>query len=386
MSREEMSRREFFDKCARAGALGLVPGGLAGRVLDSVGAGTREVGNVSNEPATHWVPLAGGVVKCKLCPRGCEISHGERGFCGVRENRDGKFITRVYGKPAQVRDDAMEKGPFFHYLPATSTLALGTAGCNLDCGYCQSWEFAQARPELTDNKNLPPDSLVGQVKDSGLKSITFTYSEPIVCIEYLLDTVELAHKNGIRVLVKTGAYACEGSAREICAAVDAINIDFKAYSPEVYKKITTAEMEPMLQFIKIAAESDTWLELTTLVVPGYNDSDDMTKRMCQWIIANCGANTPLHLSRFFPKYKFRHIDPTPAETLRRLRKTAINTGMKYVYLGNMGGDPAESTYCPKCWAKVISRVGYRVANQALDLKTSRCTKCGYYIPGVWTYT
>jgi pyruvate formate lyase activating enzyme len=386
MSKREMSRRDFLDLCARAGVLGLVPGAVGGQVLDGLGVATRTVGDVSTEPARYWVPLDKNVAKCKLCPRGCEIGHGERGFCGVRENRNGKYFTKVYGKPAQVRDDAMEKGPFFHYLPATRTLALGTAGCNLDCGYCQSWEFAQARPELTDNKNLPPESLVKQVKAAGGKSITFTYSEPLIAIEYVLDTAKLAHEQGIRVLVKTAGYTCENVMQDLCAATDAINIDLKAYSHDVYRRITTAEMDPMLQSIKIAAASDVWLELTNLVVPGYNDTNDMVKRMCQWIIANCGANTPLHLSRFFPKYKFRHIDPTPAETLRRLRKLAYDTGMKYVYLGNMGGDPAESTYCPKCWAKVIERVGYRVSNKALDLRTSTCTKCGYKIPGIWTYS
>ena len=363
-----------------------MPGALSGQLVDGLGTAVQAVGNVSNEPARYWVDVGGGVAKCKLCPRGCEISHGERGFCGVRENRNGKYYTKVYGKPAQVLNDAIEKGPFFHYLPATRTLGLGTAGCNLDCGYCQSWEFAQARPELTDNKNLPPASLVEQVKDQGLKSIIFTYSEPLVAIEYVLDTAKLAHEKGIRVLVKTGAYACSNVMEDLCAAIDGINIDFKAYSHEVYRKITTAEMDPMLESIKIAAASDAWLELTTLVVPGYNDTEDMTRRMCEWIISNCGANTPLHLSRFFPKYKFRHIDPTPGDTLRQLRKVAYNTGMKYAYLGNMGGDPAESTYCPKCWAKVIERVGYRVSNKALDLSTGKCTKCGYKIPGVWVYS
>ena len=386
MPEQGMDRREFFSLCARAGALGLMPGALQGQVLDGVGSAVQRVGDVSNEPARYWVPLGGGVTKCKLCPRGCEISHGERGFCGVRENRDGRFITKVYGKPAQVMDDAMEKGPFHHYLPATRTLGIGTAGCNLDCGYCQSWEFAQARPELTDNKNLPPQSLVNQVKAAGGKSITFTYSEPIVAIEYVLDTAKYAHQNGIRVLVKTGGYTCSNVMQDLCGAVDAINIDFKAYSHEVYRNITTAEMDPMLESIKIAAASDVWLELTSLIVPGYNDTHDMVSRMCQWIIANCGATTPLHLSRFFPQYKFRHIDPTPADTLRQLRKVAYNTGMKFVYLGNMGGDPAESTYCPACWAKVIERVGYRVTNKALDLTTGKCTCCGYKIPGVWTYS
>ncbi|MGC9318985.1 MAG: hypothetical protein ACP5KN_13210, partial [Armatimonadota bacterium] len=172
--------------------------------------------------------------------------------------------------------------------------------------------------------------------------------------------------------------------RDLCAAVDAVNVDLKAFDEGVYRQITGADLQPSLDTIRLVASTGVWLELTNLVVPGYNDSDAMVSRMAAWIVENCGATTPLHMSRFFPKYRFRSIDPTPKETLLRLRKVAFNAGLKYVYLGNMGGDPAESTYCPKCWLKVIERVGFRVSNKGLDLETSRCTKCGYKIPGVWT--
>jgi pyruvate formate lyase activating enzyme len=185
------------------------------------------------------------------------------------------------------------------------------------------------------------------------------------------------------VLIKTAGYGNPEIIGDICDAVDAVNVDFKAYDADVYRKITTVEMQPMLDTIRQVARSDVWLELTNLVVPGYNDSDEMVVGMARWIIDNCGASTPLHMSRFFPKYRFRAISPTPRETLLRLRKVAFNTGLKYVYLGNMGGDPAESTYCPKCWLKVIERVGFRVTNKGLDLDTGKCTKCGYRIPGVW---
>jgi len=383
MADNGMDRRRFLDFCARAGALAVVPGIAGGRMIDALGAATRTVGSVSSYPAKYWESLDGGTVRCKLCPRACETKLGARGTCGVRENSGGKLVSKVYGRPAMVRDDAIEKAPLFHYLPATRTLSLGTAGCNLDCGYCQNWEFARALPEDTDNKNLPPDSLVSQVKQAGGKSILFTYSEGVVSIEYLLETARLAKQAGLHTLLKTAGYVCPEPLADILAAVDAINIDLKAYSHEVYRTMTTAELDPVLDTIKAAAASNVWLEIANLVVPGYNDNDAMVRRMAEWIIANCGANTPLHMSRFFPQYRFRHIEPTPKDTLLRLRKVAYNAGMKYVYLGNMGGDPAESTYCPKCWMKVIERVGYRVSNKGLDLNTSTCVKCGYKIPGIW---
>ncbi len=379
-----MQRREFIGTCARAGALAALPAMGGGVLLDALTSVPLAVGDVSNHPASYWKTIAGGAVKCELCPRGCELTRGQRGTCGVRANSNGKLVSLVYGRPTMIKDDAIEKAPLFHYMPATKTLSLGTAGCNLDCGYCQNWEFARALPEDTDNKNLPPESLVSQVKAAGGKNILFTYSEGIVSVEYLLETSRLAKQQGLGVLLKTGGFACADAFGDILGAVDAINIDLKAYSHETYRTMTTGELDPVLANIKAAAASDVWLEIANLIVPGYNDSDDMVRRMCEWIMSNCGVNTPLHLSRFFPKYRYRHVQPTSKDTLVRLRKLAYNVGMKYVYLGNMGGDPAESTYCPKCWMKVIERVGFRVANKGLNLSTSTCTKCGYRIPGIWT--
>ncbi len=376
-----MSRRDFFGMCARAGALAMVPG--TGQLISGLGAATQTVGDISDHPARYWIPQAGGSVQCQVCPRQCVMGSGETGFCGNRTNYNGQLITKVYGRPALVRAEAMEKGPFFHFLPATQTLALGTAGCNLDCGYCQNWEFARSTPELTDNKNLPPQGLVDQVVQLGGKSITFTYSEPITAIEYVLDTATYAREQGLQVLIKTAGYGNTEVIQALCEIAHAINIDFKAYDDSTYRQITTADMDTMLATIRTVAASNVWLELTNLVVPGYNDSDAMVRQMAEWIVANCGTNTPLHMSRFFPKYRFRSIDPTPKDTLLRLRRIALNAGLQYVYLGNMGGDPAESTYCPKCWLKVIERVGFRVSNKGLDLATGECVKCGYKIPGVW---
>lgn len=386
MPRTRINRRDFVGACARGGAcMGLLPLTGALPLMETLSSAPRQaVGNVSNHRARYWRPVKGLETECLLCPSRCVIQPGERGTCGVRENQDGAYISKIYEKPAEIRRDAMEKGPFFHFLPGTESLALGFAGCNLDCKYCQSAAFAKARPETTDNKNLSVQGLVRQLKQLGYKSVTFTYSEPLQAIEYLLDVAQLARANGIAVLVHTAAYFLPEPFEDVCQNVDAINIDLKGFTEHFYKTVTGGELQPVLDNIVRARRYDNlWLELTNLVVPGYNDDDATFSRMCQWIVANCGPDTPLHISKFFPQYKFRNLPPTPNDTLKRLRKLAFQTGLRYVYLGNMPGDPGESTYCPKCGVKVISRNNYEVSFPNLDLRTGKCTKCGYVIPGVW---
>jgi len=342
-----------------------------------------KVGATSNKVCLFFKPAGGTDTICLVCPRKCKIKVGERGFCGVRENRGGKYISLVYGYPAVVRADAMEKGPFFHYLPGTKSIALGTAGCNLDCKYCQSWEFAQARPEQTDNKYLPPDSLVEQTRALGLRSITFTFSEPLACIEYVIDTAKVARATGLKVLVHTAAYGLEEPLRELCKYVSAVNVDLKGYSESFYKQITGGDMATVLAGIRTIKSSGVWLELTTLVVPGYNDDPATFAKMCQWVCSNVGRDTPLHVSRFFPQYKLRTTPPTPKETLTKLRRIGYEQGLRYVYLGNLGGDPGESTYCPQCHLRLVERIGYKVRFDGLDPRTGKCCKCGMRIPGIW---
>ena len=384
--KKEIGRREFLGRCL-FGAAGLLalPGMRAAQQLASMASGAiGRLGNVSHKVGMFWSPAGGTDTVCHICPRQCHIKVGERGFCGVRENQGGKYITLVYGKPAVVRADPMEKGPFYHFLPGTRTIALGTAGCNLDCKYCQSWQFAQARPEQTDNKNLPPASLVKQTKQLGIPSITFTFSEPLQCIEYVIDTAKEARRQGLKVLAHTAAYALPDAIEALCKAVDAVNIDLKGFSEKFYKDVTGGDLHTVLDAIKVAKATGVWLELTTLIVPGYNDDPATFARMCQWIRSTLGPNTPLHVSRFFPQYKFRNVPPTPKKTLKDLRRIGYQQGLRYVYLGNLGGDPGESTYCPCCGIRLVERVGYHVSFDGLDPRTGKCRKCGLKIPGVWT--
>jgi len=378
-----MNRRTFLGTCAKGClAAGMAP--LLGRMPDLPPMALGAVGNVSNVPARYFKALENKEIKCLLCPRHCQIRPGERGLCGVRENVDGVYVTKVYGKPAAVHGDAMEKGPFFHFLPATKTLALGTAGCNLTCLYCQSWQFAQRRPEQTDNESLPPDDLVAQVKKYGLPSITFTYSEPMVAVEYLMDTAKAARAAGIKMAMHTSAGCDPEPLRDVCGLMDAVNIDFKSYSRSFYDDVVGCNIDAILDNIKLVAASGVWLEFTFLAVPGYNTDPAVFKSMCQWIAYNVGQDTPLHVSRFFPAYRLRNVQATSTDMLKDLRKIAYDTGLRYVYLGNMAGDPSECTFCPKCGMMVIRRVGYEVSNTGLDLRTGKCTKCGLKIPGHWT--
>jgi pyruvate formate lyase activating enzyme len=372
-----------LETCAKGClAVGALP--LLNRLPDVPSMTMGAVGNVSNVPARYFKPLENQEIKCLLCPRHCEIRPGERGLCGVRENVDGVYVTKVYGKPAAIHGDPMEKGPFFHFLPATKTLSLGTAGCNLTCLYCQSWQFAQSRPEQTDNESLPPDDLVAQVKKYGLPSITFTYSEPMVAVEYLADTAKAARAAGIKMAMHTSAGCNPEPLKDICGLMDAVNIDFKSYSRSFYDDVVGCNIDTILANIKLVAASGVWLELTFLAVPGYNTDPAVFKSMCQWIAYNVGREVPLHISRFFPAYRLRNVPATSTDMLKDLRKIAFDAGLRYVYLGNMAGDPSESTFCPTCGTQVIRRVGYEVSNTALNLKTGKCMKCGLKIPGYWT--
>jgi len=379
MRPQAFDRREFLGtlgRCAAACAAGSAF--LAGEHACAA------TGNVSNVVGRYWHLVDGNETKCDICPRSCTIKPGERGFCGARENQDGRYITKVYGKPCVVYIDPMAKGPFHHFLPTTKSVALGTAGCNLDCGFCQSYTFAQARPEQTDNKDLSPASLVSQAKQGGLPTITFTYSEPLQCIEYVIDTCKEAHAQGIRVLVHTAAFANEETFSDLCHAVDGLNIDLKGFTEDGYYSVTGGHLAPVLKALEIARGSGKHLEVTWLTVPGYNDSTAMVTSAVQWIVSKLGPDTPLHFSRFFPKYKLQQVPPTPITTLEAVRQAAYKAGIRYAYVGNVPGHGGESTYCPKCNALLVRRVGYQsITYQSLSYKTGKCTACGLKIPGVW---
>ena len=380
-----MDRRDFVTTCLRGGLSAVVASGLGAVYLaGSPAPAQAAVGNVANHPARFWKPGIGKQIICQLCPRSCAMNVGQRGNCGVRINQGGQLISLIYGKPVAIHGDPVEKAPFFHFLPGTKTLALGTAGCNLHCKYCQNWEFTQALPETTDNKDLSPQSMVQQVQTNNIPSIIFTLNEATQCIEYLLDTARLARPHGINMLAHTNGFIRPEPLQEMCGVLDAITVDLKGFTEDYYQSMSKAHLQPVLSSIKAIHRSGTWLELVHLVVPGHNDKPAMFRPMCEWILDNLGPDVPLFVSRFFPKYQLRRLQATSPDTLRSLRKIAYEVGLHYVYLGNMPGDPSESTYCPACGMKVIKRNGPLVTNTGLDPRTGKCVKCGLRIAGIWT--
>lgn len=320
-------------------------------------------------------------VECNLCPRKCKVGDMERGYCGVRENREGIYYTLVYGNPCAVHIDPIEKKPFFHFYPDSKAFSISTAGCNVNCKFCQNWQISQSRPEQTENVNLPPAEVIRYAKNNLAKSIAYTYAEPVVFYEYIIDTSKIARKDNIKSVVVSGGYIEEEPLKKLCDVVDAVKIDLKAFTSKYYKEIVNGELKPVLDTLKILKKSKIWFEIVYLVLPGLNDSEKEINDMCVWINNNLGKDVPLHFSRFYPMYKLKNLPPTPVDTLTRLRKLAMSCGIKYVYVGNVFGHEGESTYCVDCKKTLVKRTGYQILEYYIE--KGRCKYCNEKIPGVW---
>lgn len=310
------------------------------------------------------------------------LANGERGDCRVRINLDGKLMTLVYGKPCAIHVDPIEKKPIYHMLPGSGAFSIATAGCNLRCKFCQNWTISQRKPEETRNEDWPPVRVLQGTIATKCKSIAYTYSEPIIFYEYMLDTAKLAHKNGIKNICVTAGFVNKGPLEELCPYLDAANIDLKSIRDSYYREICDGELQPVLDTIKIAKERGVWVELTNLIVPTLNDKKSDLSELCDWIIENLGPDVPLHFSRFWPMYQLKNLPPTPVETLEKAWDIAKSKGIHYVYMGNVPGHKGNSTFCPSCGQMVIGRRGYQIFEYQLD-KEGRCTKCSTMIPGVW---
>jgi len=321
-----------------------------------------------------------GVVRCKLCPKECELAPGQRGDCRARVNLDGKLVTLVYGKPCAARPDPVEKKPMFHFLPGTRIFSIATAGCNLHCKFCQNWDISQKNPEDARNIDMPPQKVVQAARGYSCLSVAYTYSEPLTFYEYTRDTCVLAKKAGLKNVIVTAGYINEEPLRELCESVDGANVDLKAFTEEYYRDMCDGDLATVLRSLRIMREEGVFIEITNLVLPGHNDDPTLIKEMCEWIKDNLGARTPIHFSRFHPQYRMMHLYPTPAKTLQTARDVAKETGLHHVYVGNVPGVD-EDTYCPRCGKTVISRIGYRVTSYKLD--DGRCSYCGTPIAGVW---
>ncbi len=338
-------------------------------------------GKLGIKLSPYYAALEGKVIKCTLCPRECEVDVGDRGYCEVRENRAGKYYSLVYGNPCAVQVDPIEKKPLFHVLPGTKSFSIATAGCNFDCKFCQNWEISQARPEETFNFDLPPEQVVKLALRTGCDTIASTYVEPTVFIEYMLDIGRVAKKRGVIKIYHSNGYIQPGPLGDLLGVLGAACIDLKGFTEKYYREVTEGDLKPVLETIKAIHRHGTHLELVNLVVPGKNDDMEDIRRMCQWIKTNVGPDVPLHFSRFYPRYKLKHLPPTPIATLEKARKVALDIGLHYVYIGNVPGHEAENTYCPKCHELLIHRVGYRIVENKLN--HGHCFKCGEKIAGIW---
>jgi pyruvate formate lyase activating enzyme len=332
--------------------------------------------------ARYYEKLPDREIKCQLCPRFCQLGDKERGFCGVRENKDGRYYTLVYGKVASLNVDPIEKKPFFHFLPGSQALSLATAGCNLSCRFCQNWEISQMRPEQVRNINLPPEAVVSTAENQGCPVIAYTYSEPVIFYEFMYDTSLLARRKGLKNVVVSAGYINPQPLADLLKVVEAVKIDLKAFNQDFYHQYVRGELQPVLETIKQIARSPVWLEIVYLVIPTLNDNPEEIRKMCRWLKTEIGPDYPLHFSRFHPMYLIKNLPPTPVSTLEKLRQIALEEGLHYVYVGNVPGHPGESTYCPNCGKLIIERYGYTI--NKIEISKGKCHFCGQKIAGVWS--
>jgi pyruvate formate lyase activating enzyme len=322
------------------------------------------------------------VFLCELCPKNCRVADGHSGDCKARIAIDGELRAVTYGRPCALHVDPVEKKPLFHFLPGTSILSLATAGCNLHCKFCQNWTISQAAPEDLRTIDLPPAKVVEAAHAQRCLSISYTYTEPIVFFEYVMDTSTLAKEKNLFNVTVTAGYINRKPMEMLCTVVDASNTDLKAFSEPFYRELCDASLKPVLDGMVLMKEQGVWLEVTNLIVPTFNDDLAMIRKMCQWMLVNLGPDTPLHLSRFYPMYKLRNLPPTPVDFLMKARQEALDIGLRYVYVGNVLGTAAEDTRCPFDQTLLIKRVGYSVTqNNVVD---GKCPTCGRMIPGIWS--
>jgi pyruvate formate lyase activating enzyme len=322
------------------------------------------------------------VAQCTLCPKQCRIAPGQSGECRIRVNRDGMLCAVTYGYPSAIHVDPIEKKPLNHFLPGTTALSIATVGCNLHCKNCQNWELSQCNPEDAEAVLLPPQEVVRTAREQGCPSIAYTYSDPVVWYEYALDCCIAARAAGLRNVLVTAGYLNDKPWRELCKHTDAANIDLKGITEKFYREVCGATLKPVQEALVSAKSLGVEVEVTYLLIPTLNDSDQDIGDWCAWVVGNLGRETPVHISRFFPQYKMRHLPPTPPETLDRARQHAVAAGLDYVYVGNILARDGANTYCPNCRRLLIGRTGYRI-NAMRVTADGHCPDCKQEIYGVW---
>ena len=338
-------------------------------------------------PARYWRDAGGGRLQCDLCPRFCRLREGQRGLCHVRANRGGKVVLTTWGRSSGFCIDPVEKKPLYHFLPGTPVLSFGTAGCNLACKFCQNWNITKARSDDRLQSRASPEAIADAASSHGCASVAFTYNDPVIFLEYAVDTAAACRERGIHTVAVSAGYICPGPRAEFFSCMDAANIDLKAFCNRFYRKLCGGRLEPVLETLEyLANETGCWLEITTLLIPGENDSNGEIDRMTRWIADRLGRDVPLHFSAFRPDWKLRDRPPTPVGTLRRARKIATDNGLRYVYTGNVVDLEGSATCCPACGELVVERDGYRLGHWRLAVTGAQacCERCGAPVAGVFS--
>jgi pyruvate formate lyase activating enzyme len=332
--------------------------------------------------ALLWTPLSNNRVKCHLCPHSCNLKEGQPGICMVRKNVRGELISLNYDKIAAIHSDPIEKKPLYHVLPGSQSLSIATMGCNFSCAFCQNHSLSMVgdQNQIFGEKKSPED-LIALALESGARSISYTYTEPTVFFELMLETAKLARQNGLKNIMVSNGYMSHDALSMIAPYLDAANIDLKAFSDEFYRKYCNARLEPVIKTIKAMRELGIWIELTTLLIPGLNDNQNELEQLIQFIF-EMGDSIPWHLSRFFPHYQLLETSPTDVAVIISILQSAGDKGIKFLYGGNFSSAEWTNTICPECGTLLIERNGYSTEISGLD--NGRCSGCGILIPGIWT--
>lgn len=377
---ERLDRRHFLKIGTALG------GSLVCPLLFNPAAGKSSV-HINSEDETYVIEaryyekLDHKKIRCTLCPRNCVIDDRERGYCGVRENREGIYYTLVYARPCTYHIDPIEKKPLFHFHPGSLAFSMATAGCNLNCKFCQNWQISQVSPEQVRSLYLPPKEVARAANEYQCVSIAYTYSEPTIFYEYMEDSAVAGHAQGVKSVVITAGYISQKPLQELCKKVDAIKVDLKAYSEKYYQEVVNGELKPVLDGLVTMRKMNIWTEIVYLVVPTLNDSDHELRGLSQWIKTNLGTDVPVHFTRFHPQYLLKNLPPTPLDTLERAKAIADHEGLNYVYIGNVPGHEAENTYCPKCKKVLVKRLGFSIKTN--NISQGQCKFCKHPIPGIW---
>ncbi|TAL12476.1 MAG: AmmeMemoRadiSam system radical SAM enzyme [Nitrospirae bacterium] len=334
-------------------------------------------------PTKYWHRLDDGRVQCDVCPRFCKLQEGQRGLCFVRACEHGQVVLTTYGRSSGFCVDPIEKKPLNHFLPGTPILSFGTAGCNLSCKFCQNWDISKSREIDTLADEALPEVIAKAAKQLGCRSVAFTYNDPVIFHEYAIDVAQACHEVGVKAVAVTAGYQCEAPRAEFYRYMDAANVDLKAFTERFYKQTTASQLQPVLDtLVYLKRETHVWFEITTLLIPGENDSEKELEELTQWVMEHLGPDVPLHFSAFHPDYKMLEKPPTPPSTLTMARRIAVKNGIRYAYTGNVHDEQGGSTYCHQCGRTLIGRDWYVMTEWHLT-PDGLCLYCGAPCAGVF---